>query len=171
MGTLPVLTDDCSQCAGLCCIAYPFDDPDYFATSKAADTACKNLGSCFECTIHDDLNAKGFPGCVSYSCAGAGQRVIQEFFEGETWQDYPALRPEMTHGLRVLRPIHEALMLLDQAQGLPVPQALLDEGKMLMQALCPDDPTGICDFETLEVQGALAQVPTYLRGLGTYLDI
>lgn len=150
-------------------MAYPFDEPDAFAIAKDVDQVCENLTCGFQCKIHAQLNQRGFPGCVSYSCAGAGQRVTQVLFEGETWQDTPALRPDMTYALRVLRPIHEALMLLNEAQRLPIPQKLLDHGITLMHDLCPDDPTGICDFETLEVQSALAEVPVYLRSLGTFM--
>lgn len=151
-------------------MAYPFDEPDAFAISKDVDQVCENLTCGFQCKIHAQLEQRGFPGCVSYSCAGAGQRITQVLFEGKTWQDNPDLRTDMTYALRVLRPIHEALMLLDQAQALPVPQTLRDHGITLMDDLCPDDPTSICDFETLQVQSALADVPTYLRSLGTYLD-
>jgi hypothetical protein len=91
-------------------------------------------------------------------------------FQGETWRDDPDLLPHMTYALRVLRPIHEALMLLEQAQELPVPQALINHGMGLMAQLCPDDPQHISDFEDPEVQTALAEVPVYLQALGSYLS-
>ncbi|MEC8196989.1 MAG: hypothetical protein VX228_11895, partial [Pseudomonadota bacterium] len=81
--SLPNLTDDCSQCAALCCVAYPFDADEDFALLKRADTPCPNLSdNCLNCAIHDDLLPKGFGGCVAYQCAGAGQRVTQELFDG-----------------------------------------------------------------------------------------
>lgn len=168
---LPVLSDDCDSCAALCCVAYPFDDPDYFATTKDTDVPCENLDGCFRCEIHARLTQKGFSGCVSYSCAGAGQRVTQLLFDGQNWRDQPELRREMTYALRVLRPIHEALVLLQEAQGLPVPQKLLDHGMALMDDLCPAAPCDISDFEDETVQSALAQVPVYLRSLGSYLNL
>lgn len=152
-------------------MAYPFDDPDYFATTKDTDEPCENLQICFRCSIHATLTQKGYPGCVSYSCAGAGQRVTQLLFEGQNWRDKPELKREMTYALRVLRPIHEALMLLDEAQGLPVPQQLLDHGMALMNDLCPVVPRDISDFEDETVQSALAEVPIYLRSLGSYLNL
>jgi hypothetical protein len=167
---LPALLDDCGNCAGLCCIAYPFDDPDYFATDKDTDDVCENLDCGFGCGIHAQLIDRGFPGCVSYSCAGAGQRVTQVIFKGQTWRDQPELLEQMTYALRVLRPIHEALMLLNEAQSLPVPQQLLDYGTSLMHDMCPADPRDITDFEAPEVQSALAGVPIYLRSLGLHLN-
>ena len=168
--TLPTLTDDCSQCAALCCVAYPFDADEDFALLKRADTPCPNLASaCFDCTIHAELPAKGFGGCVAYQCAGAGQRVTQELFDGETWRDDPDLLEHMTYALRVLRPIHEALLLLQEASHLPVPDSAKRQGTALMTALCPDEPKSVHDFEDAEVQDALASVPAYLQSLAPFV--
>lgn len=166
----PDLTADCTKCAALCCAAYPFDDDEDFAIAKQVDTPCPNLSdSCFDCTIHDDLIKRGFRGCVTYSCAGAGQRVTQELFDGETWRDDPDLLSHMTYALRVVRPIHEALLLLKEAQRLPIPQSAQNQCKALMSALCPDNPKSIHDFEEPEVQDALADVPAYLQSLAPFV--
>lgn len=167
---LPQLTDNCSQCAALCCVAYPFDADEDFALLKRADTPCPNLSeNCFNCTIHTDLPAKGFGGCVAYQCAGAGQRVTQELFDGETWRDDPDLLEHMTYALRVVRPIHEALLLLQEASHLPIPNSAKRQGASLMAALCPDDPKSVLDFEDPEVQDALADVPAYLQSLAPFV--
>ncbi len=167
---LPDLQDDCSQCAALCCVAYPFDEDEDFGLLKAVDTPCPNLSNtCMSCTIHDDLNDRGFGGCVAYACAGAGQRVTQVLFEGETWRDDPDLLGHMTYALRVVRPIHEALLLLQEASALPLPATHLAKAQSLMAALCPKDPTSIYDFEEPEVQEALAAVPPYLLSLAPYV--
>lgn len=168
--TLPDLTDDCSRCAALCCAAYPFDADEDFGLLKKVDDPCPNLSkTCFDCTIHSDLKQNGFGGCVAYSCAGAGQRVTQELFGGETWRDDPDLLGHMTYALRVLRPIHEALLLLKEAQNLPVPNAEKAKGANLMAALCPEEDGSIWDFEEPEVQDALAEVPAYLQSLARFL--
>jgi hypothetical protein len=168
--SLPELKADCSRCAAICCAAYPFDDDDDFALLKAADTPCPNLSkTCFDCTIHSDLTPKGFGGCVAYDCAGAGQRITQDLFDGETWRDDPDLLTHMTYALRVIRPIHEALLLLKEAQALPVPAAQKAKGQRLMAALCPPNPTSIYDFEDPEVQEALAVVPTYQQSLAPFV--
>lgn len=166
----PDLNADCTKCAALCCAAYPFDADEYFAISKPVDTPCPNLSrSCFDCTIHADLKKRGFGGCITYSCAGAGQRVTQELFDGETWRDDPDLLTHMTYALRVLRPIHEALLLLQEAERLPIPKSAKTQARALMAALCPDAPTSVHDFEDPEVQEALAEVPAYLQSLAPFV--
>ncbi|MCG7574927.1 hypothetical protein MHM39_15255 [Phaeobacter sp. CNT1-3] len=166
---LPVLTENCESCAAICCVAYPFDGDEDFAIVKAADTPCPNLGPDFRCTIHKDLKIKGFTGCTAYSCAGAGQRITQELFADETWHDDPDLIWHMAHALRVIRPIHEALLLLSEAMKLPIPPAAAAEGRALMAAMCPEEDTSIHGFEEPEVQEALADVPRYLQSLAGYL--
>lgn len=166
----PDLKADCSSCAALCCVAYPFDEDEDFGLLKQADEPCPNLSkTCFSCSIHDNLTARGFGGCVAYSCAGAGQRVTQEFFDGETWRDDPDLLGHMTYALRVLRPIHEALMLLQQAKALSIPESARAQGIALEAALCPANPTSVYDFEEPEVQDALADVPAYLQSLAPFV--
>lgn len=166
---LPDLHEDCSRCAALCCVAYPFEGHEDFAILKDADSPCPNLGPDCRCTIHDRLNASGFSGCVAYSCAGAGQRVTQELFDGESWRDDPDLLPHMTHALRVLRPIHEALVILQQASALPMSDELRARCDELIAALCPEEDRSIWDFEEPEVQEALAQVPRFVPLLAPYV--
>jgi len=166
----PDLTADCSNCAALCCAAYPFDEDEDFALLKKADDPCPNLSkSCFDCTIHADLKTRGFGGCVAYSCAGAGQRVTQELFDGETWRDDEDLLTHMTYALRILRPIHEALLLLQEAKRLPIPASSQTQLAALETALCPAQPTSVYDFEAPEVQDALADVPAFLQSLAPFV--
>lgn len=165
---LPELTEDCSRCAALCCLAYPFEAHEDFAILKAADTPCPNLGEDFRCTIHADLASCGFGGCVAYSCAGAGQRVTQQLFGGETWRDDADLLPHMTQALRVLRPVHEALRILQEAAALPLPPELQARGTALTRALCPDTPTSVWDFAEDRVQDALAELPGFVETLAPF---
>ena len=164
----PALSDDCSSCAALCCAAYAFEAYEEFAILKDMDTPCPNLGNDFRCTIHADLATCGFGGCVAYHCAGAGQRVTQDLFDGETWRDDPDFLPHMTHALRVLRPIHEALLVLQEAAALPLPTALAHQRQTLTAALCPPNPTTVWDFEDPTVQDALAAVPGFVDALAPY---
>ncbi|WP_027259040.1 hypothetical protein [Leisingera aquimarina] len=166
--TLPELTEDCSRCAALCCLAYPFEAHEDFDLLKDADTPCPNLGPDFRCTIHGDLATCGFGGCVAYSCAGAGQRVTQVLFDGETWRDDPDLLPHMTYALRVLRPIHEALLVLQEATALPLPRDLQTRCADLTAALCPQSPSSVWDFEEEAVQDALAAVPEFVETLAPF---
>lgn len=165
----PELAHDCSRCAALCCVAYPFDQSEDFGLEKPADSPCPNLTPAHGCSIHQDLTKRGFGGCVVYSCAGAGQRVTQELFGGESWRDDPDLLPHMTHALRVVRPIHEALLILKEALGIPMPDPLRARCIGLIDALCPEDATSIWDFEEPEVQTALAEVPEFVPQLAPYV--
>lgn len=165
---LPDLTPDCTNCAALCCVAYPFDIGVEFALSKDTDSPCPNLCN-HVCSIHDTLTPDGFAGCVAYSCAGAGQRVTQVLFDGESWRNDEDLLSHMTYALRVLRPIHEALLILREASHLPIPPSFKTKCTTLMQALCPQDATSIWDFEAHEVQDALAEVPEFIPSLAAYV--
>ncbi|APG47135.1 hypothetical protein [Phaeobacter porticola] len=167
---LPQLSADCSRCAALCCVAYPFDASEDFAIIKDTEEPCPNLSvTCFGCTIHDNLSKRGFGGCVAYSCAGAGQRVTQDLFDGETWRDDPDLIPHMSHALRVLRPIHEALLILQEAAAMTLPDELGTELAHLSETLSVRGGTSIWDFEEPEVQDALAQVPEFVPRLAPYV--
>ncbi len=165
---LPDLEADCSRCAALCCVAYPFEEHEDFGLTKDTDAVCPNLGGDFRCTIHSDLIPRGFRGCVAYSCAGAGQRVTQELFDGETWRDDPDLLTHMTHALRAVRPIHEALLILREAGALPLPPDLEGERRAIVTALCPEDASSIWDFEEPEVQEALAALPDFAAKLAPF---
>ncbi len=165
---LPDLTPDCASCAALCCVAYPFDVGAEFALAKATDSPCPNLCA-HSCSIHDTLTPDGFAGCVAYSCAGAGQRVTQVLFDGESWRDDEDLLSHMTYALRVLRPIHEALLILREASNLPIPAPVRARCVALMAAMCPQDAKSIWDFEAHEVQDALAEVPQFIPSLASYV--
>ena len=117
---------------------------------------------------HEDLEACGFGGCVAYSCAGAGQRVTQDLFDGETWRDDPDLLTHMTRALRVLRPIHEALLVLQEAAALPLPEDLQARCSELTRALCPENPASVWDFEDDSVQEALASLPDFVESLAPF---
>jgi len=125
---LPQLQADCARCAALCCVAPGFSASADFAIDKAPGQPCPHLDAGFRCSIHDQLRPRGFPGCASYDCFGAGQHVIQGTFGGQDWRQAPALAGEMFAAFAVMRPLHELLWYLTQAQALtaaaPVHDAL-----------------------------------------------
>nr|WP_122073822.1 hypothetical protein [Pseudophaeobacter sp. EL27] len=165
---LPSLKEDCSRCAALCCLAYPFEAEEDFAILKRADSPCPNLDQGFRCTIHADLASKGFGGCKAYSCAGAGQRVTQILFEGETWQEDPDLLYHMTYALRVVQPIHEALLILQEIRALDLPPDLHQHCVALIRSLCPDNPRSVRDFEEEQVQDALAELHDFVETIAPF---
>ena len=122
MSTL-TLTADCERCCGLCCVAPALVRSPEFALSKDAHAPCPNLERDFRCAIHAELTARGFSGCATYDCHGAGQHVTQVLFGGRTWSelDKPAL---MFDAFMLARDLFEQLSLLETALEVEAPAAL-----------------------------------------------
>lgn len=116
---LPTLTADCHSCAALCCVGLALDKGPFFAFDKAPGTPCRHLSGHL-CTQHDRLTDIGNPGCLAYDCAGAGQRVTQMRFNGESWRDDPTLLPAMLRDFNALKPLHERMRQLIEAATLPL---------------------------------------------------
>lgn len=114
------LMADCSRCAALCCMAPPFEVSEDFALTKAAEEPCPKLDGAGRCTIHASRAEEGFRGCIAADCFGAGQRVTQELFQGRSWLDDPSLKAPMAAAYSLMRRIHELLILLEQAEKLPL---------------------------------------------------
>lgn len=114
------LTPDCQNCAALCCVALAFDKGEMFAFDKAAGEACRHLGEDHRCRIHNDLESKGMKGCTLYGCDGAGQRVVQDVFQGGSWRGQPALQARMMDAFSAMRAVHQQAGLLEAAKQLPL---------------------------------------------------
>ena len=109
------LRADCENCFGLCCVVPAFAASADFAIDKAAGTPCPNLRPDFRCGIHDQLRARGFPGCTVYDCFGAGQKVAQVTFGGRDWRQAPDTARQMFGVFTVVRQLHELLWYLAEA--------------------------------------------------------
>lgn len=160
-----MLMADCQRCAALCCVGLAFDQSPLFAVSKPAGASCPHLSSSARCNIHSQRSTRGFAGCASYDCLGAGQRVTQELFRGHSWQDQPHLLAAMLDAFRVMRQVHESLRLLHSAARLPLLARERQRLGELVAALEPSDGwsrEALANFE----QGALAdEVAAFLRSL------
>lgn len=121
------LRADCSQCVGLCCVVPAFAVSSAFAIDKPSHTPCPNLADDFGCSIHTELRERGFPGCTVYECFGAGQRVVQELYDGRDWRTSPEVREQMFADFEVVERLHELLWYVDDAAGRPEARALRDE--------------------------------------------
>jgi len=86
-----------------------------FAIDKPAGQPCPHLRADFRCGIHDRLRERGFPGCATYDCFGAGQQVTQVTFGGRDWRAAPGLAAEMFAAFPVMRALHELLWYLTEA--------------------------------------------------------
>jgi len=118
----PTLRADCTKCCGLCCVAPTFDASQGFGFDKPARQPCRHLDLQFRCAIHRERRAHGFPGCASFDCYGAGQRVTQ-LFQGRTWRDSEELGRRMFDAYARYRELHELMALLEIAMRLASPQA------------------------------------------------
>lgn len=149
-GSLPPhLTADCAACSGICCVALPFDADQGFGFDKAAHTACPHLGADFRCGIHGSLSTAGFPGCVSYDCHGAGQRVTRAHAD-RPWTGGEGQAQAMFASFSRVKPLHDLMALLATALA-HVPdrriQGLIDEidaqCESVMHAATPADLDGL----------------------------
>ncbi len=135
--SLRVYEPDCQSCAGLCCVAFAFDKSEDFGHDKPADSGCKHLDGNYLCTIHDHLASRGYRGCERFDCHGAGQRVTQELYGGGDWQANPELTARMSASFRVMRRVHELVLLLDAAGPLSRKAGVEPERQRLASVLDP----------------------------------
>ncbi|MDQ6641852.1 MAG: pentapeptide repeat-containing protein [Actinomycetota bacterium] len=132
---LRLLRADCASCAGLCCVVPAFSKSSDFAIDKPARTPCPNLALDFGCSIHSELRDTGFAGCTVYDCFGAGQRVVQELFEGKDWRTSPDVTEPMLAAFEVVERLHELLWYLADALSRPATAPLMDELEGLRETI------------------------------------
>lgn len=113
------LVADCASCVGLCCVALAFGRSADFAFDKQAGEPCVNLQEDFRCGIHPVLRPRGFTGCTVFDCHGAGQKVTQVTFAGQSWRQSPEIRDEMFATFQLMRALHELLWYLGEAMARP----------------------------------------------------
>lgn len=121
---MPDLQPDCDRCAALCCVLPPFTRSADFPIDKAPCTPCVHLEADFRCRIHGERLARGFRGCVSFACFGAGQQLTQLTFAGQDWRRDPSLLPAMSRAFGVLYALHGLLWHLGDALRRPLDPGL-----------------------------------------------
>ena len=121
------LRADCERCFALCCVVPAFSTSADFAIDKSAGQPCPNLRPDFRCSIHHQLRPRGFPGCASYDCFGAGQQVAQVTFGGRDWRRAPETAARMFQSFTIMRQLHELLWYLNEALALPAAGPLRGE--------------------------------------------
>lgn len=159
------LKDDCARCAGLCCVGLALDRGPDFAIDKPAGIPCPNLDAGCACTIHARLSEAGFPGCVRYTCRGAGQRVVQEIFGGRSWREDPALLGPMLEAFGEMRGLHDRIAMLRTAARLPLGEAEERCRRELLERLesaVPGDRTALAALAGGPLPG---EVDSFLRSL------
>ena len=124
---------DCSRCFALCCVVPAFSRSADFAIDKPARTACPNLATDLGCGIHAELRPRGFAGCTTYDCFGAGQQVAQVTFGGRDRRESPATAAQMFDVFPVMRVLHELLWYLTEVDSIDGPQSLHDDVRVALR--------------------------------------
>jgi uncharacterized protein YjbI with pentapeptide repeats len=121
------LRADCANCVGLCCVALAFAKSADFAIDKDTGEPCTNLQHDFRCGIHPVLRQRGFKGCTVFDCFGAGQKVTQLTFAGESWREAPDSGQLMFAVFPIVRELHELLWYLNEAAAMPQTRPIREE--------------------------------------------
>lgn len=160
-----MLRADCTRCVGLCCVVLAFDRSALFARDKAAGTPCAHLGSDCRCRIHASRVRRGFAGCVSYDCLGAGQRATALLLGRVATAD------EQFEVFAAIYRQHELLVLLEATTALPLsPEHRVQRAALLEQTEASDMSSAAARRMFLggplpgEVQGFLSQLRPYVEG-------
>ncbi len=147
------LRPDCERCFGLCCVAPAYSKSSEFAIDKPAGQACPHLQADFRCAIHDRLRQRGFSGCATYDCFGAGQKVAQITFGGQDWRHTPGIADQMFSAFSVMRQLHELMWYLSEAVGLEAARPLWTELRITLdetERLSHSTPEALLELDVPE---------------------
>lgn len=89
-----------------------------FPDDKESGEPCRHLRKDFLCKVHDQLRERGFHGCVSYECFGAGQKVSQLIYAGNDWRTHPSTSEEMFRVFPVVQQLQEMMVYVNQCMQL-----------------------------------------------------
>lgn len=123
------LRADCGSCFGLCCVALYFSASDGFPVDKEAGIPCLNLQADFSCSAHKNLRRMGYIGCTAYDCFGAGQKVAQITYGGNSWWQVPESAKQMFEVFLIMRQLQEMLWYLTEAYEFQIDSSIKDEIK------------------------------------------
>ncbi|MFP7732413.1 pentapeptide repeat-containing protein [Priestia aryabhattai] len=164
------LRSDCSKCFGLCCVALPYARSADFAFDKDGGTPCRHLQSNYSCSIHKNLITTGFKGCVGYECFGAGQRVSQIIYEGNSWRDNKTRAKEMFDVFPIIQQLHEMLWYLSEALDFQATKPIHNDLKITFEEtehLIEQSPQDILKIDVhehrMKVNGLLLRTSELVR--------
>jgi hypothetical protein len=101
---------DCARCCGLCCVVPDHLSVQGFPCDKPANTPCRHLDACNQCSIYNQRRDHGYSACEGHDCFGAGQWITQELLT-----DSPDIAERMFAAYRLWAPRFEAAALLEAA--------------------------------------------------------
>ncbi|RID86674.1 pentapeptide repeat-containing protein [Peribacillus asahii] len=164
------LKADCMNCFGLCCTALNIAASSDFAINKTAGTPCPNLQRDFRCKIHENLREKGFKGCTVFDCLGAGQKVSQVTFNGQSWQERPEIAEKMFRVFPIMEQLYEMIAFIAEALTYEVSHSLQDKlNKQLekLQSFTDMDADSLLSLNIVEcripVNELLLETSEYIR--------
>lgn len=164
------LTADCLKCFGLCCTALNITASSDFAINKPAGAPCPHLHGDFRCNIHRNLREKGFKGCTVFDCLGAGQKVSQATFNGQSWMDYPEVADKMFRVFPFMEQLYEMIAFISEALTYDVSPLLLEKlMKQLekLQSLTDSDADSLLSLDMVScrfpVNELLLETSEYIR--------
>ena len=137
---------DCDRCAGLCCVALSFERGPLFALDKPAGEACPHLRADCRCSIHAERAARGFAGCASFDCRGAGQ-LATALFNGLGWRDSDAVRRQMLRAFGLLLEIQRLRLVLPRLGRRDLLRPLEPDGGWTLAALLTMAPAVIQEIQ------------------------
>ncbi|MEM5518734.1 hypothetical protein WNY37_17380 [Henriciella sp. AS95] len=158
------LRADCARCAALCCLALAFDRSEQFAIDKKSGEPCPYLDGCSGCRIHSDREPLGFGGCVTFDCLGAGQRVSEHYFPGQSWSADPSLIEPMSRAFLVVLRAHECLLLLREAQKLHLRSHDFERASALQKKLW------LAGCDGVQISALQKETADFLSGLKAYVE-
>lgn len=161
----PSLEPDCAACTALCCMAFAFEVGDDFAIEKQAGEACPHLASDFSCAIHSCRAERGFSGCVSFDCKGAGQRLTAEVFPGVDWRKEPRRVPRIINAFRALREVHRLMEVVDLSSRLPLNPEQAQRRSQLLARLDPEAGWSEATLSEFEGGALRADALAFLKSL------
>lgn len=124
---------NCEKCFGFCCVALYFSKSDGFPEDKKAGNPCINLKNDFKCAVHGELRKKGLRGCTIYDCFGAGQKVAEVTYKGESWLSKSKLSEEMFNVFLIMRQLHEMLWYLTQSLAMTENNDIKEKIKIVIE--------------------------------------
>lgn len=164
------LTADCTKCFGLCCTALNIAASSDFATDKKAGTPCPHLHRDFQCEIHKILREKGFKGCTVFDCLGAGQKVSQGTFNGQSWRKHPEIAQKMFRVFPIMEQLYEMIAFIAEALTYDVSESLqrkLNKQLEKLQSLTDMGPDRLLSLDItscrLPVNELLLETSEYIR--------
>ncbi len=161
----PALRADCSRCEALCCVAFAFDRSQGFPVDKPNGEPCAHLKCDQRCGIYEQRGDEGYGPCIGYDCFGAGQRVVQDLFSGQSWRDAAELLPDMVAAFVILARIHELRAMLIRAGTLPLTSEERERVTAFDAELDPPEGWSQLDLAAFDIEDADSRTRTFLASL------